>query len=275
MIGQIQLQDDLNKIISEGKFPRFAIISGLKGSGKSLIADLISKQLGATILHIGTDIDSIRTMIEQSYQLSDTAVYIIRNAEKISMQAQNTLLKITEEPPHKAYFILTTNDTQALLTTIRSRGTVFSMNVYSPNDIFEYARSKHELSTDDIKWVTDVCEAPGEVDLFFKYNVQEFRDYVDLVVNNVAVVSGSNSFKIANKINLASDDSKYDLRLFWKIFITECMERMSKHPLKFASGIRVTNKYMAELRNSSLNTAMLFDMWLLDIRNEWMDYADD
>ena len=120
-----------------------------------------------------------------------------------------------------------------------------------------------------------ICDTPGEIDLLKSYNAEEFWDYICLVFDNIATVSGSNSFKIADKINLSGTDDKYDLKIFWKAFITICMNNIKENPFKCSAGVRITSKYLRELSISGLNKQMCFDNWLLDIREEWMNYADD
>ena len=48
-------------------------------------------------------------------------IYIIDKAEKMTLEAQNALLKTLEEPPEYAIIILVTNNKEGLLPTIRSR----------------------------------------------------------------------------------------------------------------------------------------------------------
>ncbi len=48
-------------------------------------------------------------------------VYCIERAHKLTVAAQNALLKLLEEPPEYAAFLLLTDNAQALLPTLRSR----------------------------------------------------------------------------------------------------------------------------------------------------------
>lgn len=48
-------------------------------------------------------------------------IYIISDADKMTVQAQNAILKTIEEPPDYAVFLLLTTNVDALLPTIRSR----------------------------------------------------------------------------------------------------------------------------------------------------------
>lgn len=54
---------------------------------------------------------------------SNRKVYLIIDGEKMTVQAQNCLLKTLEEPPVYAVIILTTSNCDALLDTVRSRCT--------------------------------------------------------------------------------------------------------------------------------------------------------
>ena len=69
-------------------------------------------------------VDDIREMIricsKYSYK-GGNRVIIIRDAENMTVQAQNSLLKILEEPPRNTYFLLTSSHPEQLLTTVKSR----------------------------------------------------------------------------------------------------------------------------------------------------------
>lgn len=274
MIGQKLLKNKISKQIEENTFPRFSIIVGQRGSGKKLIAEYIAKSLNATAINIGTAVDKIRAMIYESYKIFAKVVYIISNADNMSNQAKNALLKVTEEPPNNAYFILTLQDDQQTLATIRSRGTIFRMDNYTVEELSEYATDKYDSENrNTLPIIRSVCETPGEVDVLEKLNAIEFYDYINLVIDNIAEVSGANAFKIGDKIAFKeTDTSKYDLRLFWKAFMSRCSERLcDTNGLKYATGIKITSKYLQELNITGINKSATFDSWLLDIRSEWME----
>lgn len=69
-------------------------------------------------------VDDIREMIricsQYAYEGGNRAAVIV-NAENMTVQAQNCLLKILEEPPRNTYFMLTSSHPDQLLTTVRSR----------------------------------------------------------------------------------------------------------------------------------------------------------
>jgi len=69
-------------------------------------------------------VDDIRELIRicSTYTYGGgNRVVIINNAENMTVQAQNSLLKILEEPPHNTYFLITSAHPDQILITVRSR----------------------------------------------------------------------------------------------------------------------------------------------------------
>ena len=69
-------------------------------------------------------VDQIRALQKDVYVVPNEAerkVYIIDCAETMNTAAQNALLRILEEPPRHVVFILKTENSAALLPTVRSR----------------------------------------------------------------------------------------------------------------------------------------------------------
>lgn len=62
-----------------------------------------------------------RTVIEKAYFASDEKTVIILVAETFSIDVQNSLLKIIEEPPKNKSFIFLTESKSAILPTVKSR----------------------------------------------------------------------------------------------------------------------------------------------------------
>lgn len=71
-------------------------------------------------------VEQIRHMASDAYvrpSQAEKKVYIIRDAGTMNIPAQNAALKILEEPPEYAVFILCTDSAESLLATVRSRCT--------------------------------------------------------------------------------------------------------------------------------------------------------
>ena len=262
MIGQQQLSNRIQQLIENDAFPRFSIFVGPKGSGKKT---LLLEMFEGIYLE-DNKVDSVRKMIEMVYRVGNRT-FIMPDADTMSVAAKNALLKVVEECPNDNYFIMTLEDENNTLETIRSRGTVFHMDRYTPDEIVEYAESKYtsmQLNWTDI--IKELCETPGDVDLMVKMGTKDFYDYVQLAVDNIAEVSLANAFKMPNKIALKEDAEGYDLRLFWKAFMKVLVDTNRIHDF---GAITITSKYLQKLRIKGINRSMLMDNWILEIRELW------
>ena len=270
MIGQEQLKSIIHREIENDTFPRFCILVGPKGSGKKLICQYIVGELKTVGYEVGIKVDEIRAMINDAYTVSEPIVYMIKDADNMSVTARNALLKVVEEPPKNAYFIMTLKDLSNTLSTIRSRARVYTMDRYTPSEIGEYsAKTYNSAFKGDLTIIKKVCSTPGEVNLLNTYNIQEFVDYVDLVVDNIAECEPANAFKSSSKLALKTDEG-YDLELFWKIFVLMCADRLFDDYMRYADGITITGEYLQKVNRLGVNKQQLYDMWVLDIREAWL-----
>lgn len=269
MIGQQNLQEQIKSVIENGSLARFIILSGERGSGRHTLSKEIAKWLNSDYVEVEKGVDAIRGVIENSYKVAKEVIYVI-DGDNMSSSAKSSLLKVTEEPPNKARFILTVADAGQTLTTLVSRACVYRMDSYSSEDIAKFA------GTDDWRF-PNFCSNKYEVDLLKGYGIEDFHNFVKLVVDNIGVVSGANALKIQDKISVKDDDGKYDMKIFLQAFRTECVDRVQQfdeYPdkMKYLDWVDVTKEMLDVLRTPSTNKQMLFDMWVFNIRA--VDYAD-
>ncbi|MBO5544932.1 MAG: hypothetical protein J5949_09920 [Oscillospiraceae bacterium] len=99
-----------------GTHPDISVIRRLPDRNGNLRRDII--------------IDQVREMILDAPVLpieADRKVYIIEEAERMNPNAQNAALKLLEEPPACAVFVLCTSNPDLLLETVRSRCSLLSL----------------------------------------------------------------------------------------------------------------------------------------------------
>jgi len=88
-----------------------------------------------------TGINDVREEIEHTVNLSPMPgpyhIYILDEAHKLSSSAQNALLKLLEEPPAHARFILCTTEVESIITTIQNRAHIYNFRRASQDDIIE------------------------------------------------------------------------------------------------------------------------------------------
>ena len=271
MIGQEHIQLTLDNLFKSDNFPHFMILVGERGSGKKLLVqesiypNMISKYRVPDI-----KVDNIRDMITMAYKQRNT-LFFIPDADNMSGAAQNSLLKVVEECPNNNYFIMTLQNATNTLPTILSRASIYHMDIYTREEKLTYYK---QISADkEESIVVDICETPGEVEMLVKYDISEFWQYTQKVVDNIALVSGANCFKIAEKVSLKDEGEGYDLRFFWKAFANICMyNALNKNELRYLDGIRITSQSLSSLGIKGINRQMLFDTWILKIRKAWMEW---
>lgn len=199
IIGQEQIKEHLRNAISTGKISHAYIINGEKSSGKEYIAKVFAMALqceertqnsGAEVpcqkcascrralsdsqpdivkvTHekAGTiSVDDIRAQISGDVSFkpysSPYKVYIMNEAEKMTVQAQNALLKTLEEPPEYVVILLLTSNVEALLPTILSRCVVLNMKPVPDSLVRKYLME--EMHVTDYKAEVCVAFARGNI----------------------------------------------------------------------------------------------------------------
>lgn len=99
-------------------------------------------------------IDQIRKIKKQiSYKPyeSNKKVYIIKEAEKMNLQAANSLLRILEEPPEYAIIILLAPSEDLLLPTITSRCQIINFSPLTVEEISDKLVNEFDLEAGEAK----------------------------------------------------------------------------------------------------------------------------
>lgn len=261
MIGQKRLKAKIHEQIEQDVFPNFAIIIGDKGQGKKTLSREIVKMRKLPLYMLDdVKVDTIRKMISDSYKVRTPICYVIPDADSMSLQAKNALLKITEEPPNKASFIMTVSDESTLLETLKSRGAVFRMDCYSKEELKEYVPGD---SPDD--FMISVCENMYEIDLMRRRDSGEYQEQSQKILDKIANISLANALKSRQIIAFKDGDDGLDFQLFLKSFQYTVMHSEINSNMK-ADLISKTAKAMSDLRFSSLNKQSIYDVWIFDIR---------
>ena len=98
-------------------------------------------------------VDDIREQVNDTIMIrpysSYYKVYIIDEAEKMTVQAQNALLKTIEEPPSYAVMILITTNEEAFLPTILSRCVKLKLKPLRDSVVREYLKENQGVSDTD------------------------------------------------------------------------------------------------------------------------------
>lgn len=269
MIGQRLLLNQADIWIENNTFPRFLIISGEALSGRYTLVKQLKYKLQAYLIECDLGVENVREAIKNCYKCSGTTIYLFRNADKMSTAAKNALLKITEEPPRQAYFIMTVQNTDNVLETLRSRAVNLSMSAYSDSELDEYFHSLSDTSEDIRKY----SDTPGMMQALQNYDYSELITFCDTIIENIQKVSGVNAFKIVNRIKIKEDSDGHDPNLFFPVLKSMLFQRaldsfsdMAKCKT-YSKMLQITNQYQKEFFLSGVKKDSTLDMWVLAMRD--------
>lgn len=209
MIGQKNNIQTLIQWRCNKSVPRFIIISGDEGSGRLTFAKAIMRMLHITGIINDCKIEDVRRTIEYAYVYTAPTMYIFRNADDMSVAAKNAVLKVVEEPPNNAYFIMTVHNIDNMLGTIRSRGTIIKMEPYAMQEL-------KSVCDDELK--LEYCTNIGELQVAHD-EVQRTEDCVDDVLKALREKSGTKVLKACTQLKAKQTETdKIDCLLFFKVF---------------------------------------------------------
>ncbi len=140
-MGHKVVFDDLKKLADRGALSHSYLFFGPAMVGKKMVARALAEYLeketdnsrhptlsDCIIIEpgeggsIGIDaVREIKNFLWQKPNVSSRRTLIINDAELLTAEAQNALLKVTEEPPASSLLILITSDAESLMPTILSR----------------------------------------------------------------------------------------------------------------------------------------------------------
>ena len=127
-------------------------------------------------------------------------VYIIDEAEKMTVQAQNALLKTIEEPPEYAVILFLTNTLDVLLQTVRSRCIIMNLRSVDTKLIQQYLMQKYQLP--DYQARVCAAYAQGNVGKAIMMATSEhFREMQDFLLRLLKRVDDMEVYEIVAAIH--------------------------------------------------------------------------
>ena len=258
MIGQ---KNNINTLIQwrcNKSVPRFIILSGDIGSGRLTLAKVIIRMINAKGIIMGNSIAEVRDTIENAYTITDTTCYIFRNADDMKNEAKNALLKVVEEPPNNAYFIMTVQNIDNMLGTIKSRGTVIKMEPYTREEL---------LSATNDEILLNYCSNIGQLQID-KAEIQKAEKCADDVINAVENKSRTSLLKACTQLkSKQTETEKLDCLLFFRVFQKRLYEACKDDLFKSISIYHIS-RCMQELSRSTINKKASVECMLISILDE-------
>lgn len=161
ILGNDDVKKYLTNCIENKNFSHSYIFSGIKGIGKYTFAKdfakcILEDSMMQDYYELGPDGKSIKVSQIRELQnvinikptFSKKSVYIIDDADLMTIEAQNSLLKTLEEPPEYAVIILIVHNERSILSTVKSRCVNIKFSKLSDKEIKKYFL-KNDLNFED------------------------------------------------------------------------------------------------------------------------------
>ena len=201
-VGHSSLRENFKNRCSNGNLSHAQLISGEDGIGKSILAEILGKlilngDLNREYVDIinykpskaSFGVDDVREIIDEVNKKpfeGDKKVIIIHQGNKLTIQAQNALLKTIEEPPTEVYIIILCESLELILDTIKSRCEIYKLTPLTKDELYKYIAIKgYDYSEEEKSSAIAFSEGiPGRIDRYFSdTELQELRDkIVDLLL---------------------------------------------------------------------------------------------
>ena len=288
ILGNDKNKKILENAIKTNKISHSYIFSGIDGIGKKMIAQQFAKAILClenpkpcnkckSCIEIETNnnpdhfliesdnekikIEQIREMqkkIAEKPIISNKKVYIINNADTMTTEAQNCLLKTLEEPPEYIIIILIASNENNLLSTIKSRCTRMYFEQLSNEEIKTYIVNNYP--EDEIN--EDILEIyQGSIGKIVKLrNKKELYEKVEKIIQNLEGKSLIEILQMSEEIYSSKEEIYSILDYINILLLKKCKENT-----RYVKTIQIVEETKKRLKvNSNYDMCidnMLFNLW--------------
>ena len=242
IIGQEQMIEHFKSAIEMDKVSHAYIIQGDYDSGKKLMASVFAKALQCEqkgtepcnhctsclqadtgnqpdIIYVSHEkpnsigIHDVREQINGSIGIkpysSDYKIYIVDEAEKMTAEAQNALLKTIEEPPAYAVIFLLTTNLGKLLPTILSRCVILNIQPVKDELI-----KRHLLSLGVEERQAEFCTAFSMGNVGKAIRVATSEEFNEIKNDCVHMLKYAKDMQVYELIQAVKELTKYKLQIY-------------------------------------------------------------
>lgn len=287
IIGNNDIKEYLKSSVENGRLSQSYLFVGTEGIGKLLIAKSFAKQIlcmentksddcmckscqcfeGQNHPDLGIinedgetiKIDQIRELISKVIEqpiVSNKKVYIINDFEKMTIEAQNCLLKTLEEPPKFVAIILISSNENTILNTIKSRCMTIKFNNISNDELKKYATEKLGYTQMTENLLKSFNGSIGKA-IIQKENQDKFLKIENLIENlvNQDIITIMNEAKVI-----------YDKENIYRIleYMIICSYEKSRQNISYLNCIEKINECMIRLKHNC-NFDMCIDSMLFQM----------
>lgn len=290
IIGNDRIKNQLKQAVDLNKTSHSYLFLGISGIGKKMIAKEFAKMIlcendnkycnqcksciefdsnnnpdftlidpdGASI-----KIDQIRQMQKKIIEapiISKNKVYIIDDADLMTTEAQNCLLKTLEEPPEFVTIILIGSKESSFLSTIKSRCTIIKFSPIENEQIIEYLNKKYEIKNISEEMLEIFGGSIGKAE-DLKDKEELFSDIIE-IIEKIKIMELPEVLKRADIIYKSQED-----RIDILEAINVILFKLSKQDIRYLNCIDIVEDTSKRL-NANANYNMCIDNMIFRIWEE-------
>lgn len=264
--------------------PRHALgIFGNTGMGKYFLAKHVaSRLLGRVVVESGQYVHIVRAAasgtvtIEQVRGLinflrlksvGDKAVnrvVIVEDAHRMTVEAQNALLKTLEEPPRDAIIIITATSGRQILPTIHSRVMAINVEPVSREAVMDFYSNKHELTDLKKNWLI----SGGRLGLLHSLLSSDDHPLIPEIARAKQII-GMNNFERLTKVEeiIKHDTAEFleALQIVSGAGLIEATKKTSSSQIERWQRIKKHTYHAIDMLSSNVNQKLLLTDLLLQI----------
>lgn len=263
IVGHFDIVDSLKKILDKKDIPHSFLLQGDSGCGKTTIARIIANRLNGEITELNvantTGIDYIRELDRLAKIIplfGSNKVFILDEAQQLTKEAQNCILKLLEDAPKTSYFIFCTTDSAKLLNTLKNRCVVFSLKKLSNSDIRKLLNNtlekegikKDSSIVDAIVSFADGCPRKALIGLNQVIDIDDLSIVVKLLVDEInsenevidlcRLITKKSSWKDIVKVYGSVNIEPENIRIAIAGYLTACLKK-ADNPVKFGNMLEI------------------------------------
>jgi len=238
ILGHDKIKEHLQNAIKLNKVSHAYIFNGESGAGKKSLAKVFSKTLQCEakgdnpcnechsckqaesgnqpdIIWVSHEkptsigVEDIREQVIGDIQIkpysSKYKIYIIDEAEKLTLQAQNALLKTIEEPPAYGIIILLTTNADTFLQTILSRCVQLDLKPVKDEVIQNYLIKNYQVPDYQARFA--VAFAQGRIGQ--AVSIVNSKDFMEMKEHALHVLKYSNEMTVSELIDAVKYVNNY------------------------------------------------------------------
>ncbi len=242
-VGHEEQKAYLERVITANDLPHAVLLAGPEGIGKKMVADDVANAL---VPHgYAPDCWRLAPMRDDDSTVHDIPIELVRDmrqwltlrplgthkavliddADRLGGEAANTLLKVLEEPPAYAHFLLVSGKAGQILPTIASRCARLDFRPLSLQEMKEVL-GKRKLDADDAQLILTVANGqPGKALALIE------GKKLPIVAHHIAALEKALNAGIADRLiyakAVADDDASADIVSWWTSYVHA---RLSQRP---------------------------------------------